>query len=1565
MGDASDAGLPSFLTGAGFPEVLTDEQMKEMERAGLAGSFPPPPQGYEEVNAGGQPLPSLPPGLVEVAAPGLVPSHGEQDDGSPTAPATLPSGMFPSSLPGETMRADSFPSRILGRVPGLGSLLGSAFESARSGAQQQAADVLRGAVRAAGGGALPEVPGLPPASRRPAPGELLARILERRAATSRARAEEMAQGVHTEDLPTSTRLAMEGAKLGVEIPKLTTELAAAGGPVSRIGRFGVLGGLEAAGQGATPAESVVAGLESAASVVPFEAVGPLAAGLTVPGPGRTATRAALTTGVMAGVDIAHGAEPDEALIRAIPWGVEALRHGGGPTEREVAAKPERVADARPDQEPMPEPARAAVPVAQGSQQPLPPSSTAGSRPDASQGPPRAAAVPAEPPRGPSRRAEDSARIFEQAAEELESFGDAEALDKAREYRQRAASIRREGGLPTASAEPTVSSEGPGNGVVGPTAGVHAERVPDTGAAPEPVPDAVARTAPGAPVAPSDRRAAVRDPRAPGWSVPGRRTTAAVPGAVGTTEDVAADRMPGDGPEAATAELGRPVPQGRAAGRVGAAGTGERAGGAGEASSGAAPIGRQDITAYIAREFELPIRVGHFQRKALGLFKVQPEVVRTAGADDITTTAHELGHALHKRVLGLADPRRLWSPEARRELVALGRELYGDRQPEGGYAQEGFAEFLSKWMAQPEEASARAPKTSEWFQNVFLAEHPDEARKLTGARALFERWRGQGAEARILGQIDPDEEQPRGVLGRIKRAAATGVTDRFEGIRYAETEMLGGRTIEPAKSPYLLARATAETAGAKARHFVMRGVYTFAGRKVAPGLAEALAPVAGEIRPFLAYAYGRRALELHERGIDPGVSKDDAAAVVAKYDGRPEFRQAVAGVKTWANALVDYLADAGGLSAQVAQRIKDSSLAYIPLKRVFSDVEGRGGAGGRGFADLAQPVKRLKGSGRAIQDPLEALIEQAERIISTADRARVARALVDLAEATPGGGRWAERVDLGSQAHHAQLDAVARQLEQAGADLSGADRDAMLTFFTNAESYFGKENIVSVYRDGKRVFYELDPELYRAMKGLDGLTLPWFIAATAGRARRAITLGATGIRAGFQLITNPLRDTWEAVIATQAQPLTQPFRALRALVDEFKGAPHVERWKAAGGQLAQPLGIDRSFLQALRQEMLANTRGRRAAVRAKHPIETLREVLSFTEAMNRIAEFKAVEQQWGAETENAQVAGAVAAADLTVDFRRAGVYSRVINQVVPFFNPAVQGISRNIRLLRTKPVRTALRAVAGLTAPALALWWLHKDEDWWQELPLWERVSYLHFKPGDEVVRVPLPFEFGYEFAALPVAVAESIRRERPDELAGIGEEIARGMTPGIVPGIVQPAAEAVFNYDLFRQRPVEGLSLQRLLPEERAYPSTPSLYRYLGRKLGVSPVKLEHVVNGYTGGFAADVVRFRPTDVQEGADLPVLGRLFSRRNRPGRSVDELYEALRVSDEAYATIRRLRRDGRADDARETERAYAAALQQRERLRTAADQVRGLLDAKKTQEATTVARRAMENVRGGAR
>lgn len=943
-----------------------------------------------------------------------------------------------------------------------------------------------------------------------------------------------------------------------------------------------------------------------------------------------------------------------------------------------------------------------------------------------------------------------------------------------------------------------------------------------------------------------------------------------------------------------------------------------------------PVGASDIVHHVRETFNVPIRIGKYRHKALGLFKVKPEVIRLREDGMVSTTAHELGHAMEKWVYGWEKGYPKHFRAFHEEIIAMGKELYGTRKPAAGYTREGYAEFMKHWLYTGE-AAVKAPKFTKFFEEVFLKENPDIAVRLNQTRQLIRNYMEQGAEGRVLGQIDIEAKGARVPImekvAHVKRRVQGLFTDQLQPIEYAVRQMIGKAGSKklakeaPHKHPYELAIAVAKSSEAKAYEMVMHHTFDLGLNKTGPGLKQVLAPVSKHIKPFLAYAYARRAIELHKRGINPGIMLADAEYVYTKYAREPGFEKAAQGVADWNNRVLDYLVEAGGLSAEGKAIINDANVAYLPLKRVFLEGELGTVRATRGFVDQASPIKRIKGSGRKIKNPLHAMISQTANIIATADKIRVAKSMVALAEQTEGGGMWAERLPAPLKGQKFKVEDIKRQLEKSGVDLTEADMDAVLTVFTSGKSYYGKDNIVSITRNGKQEFWQLDAELYRSMKGLDIVTLPWFVNLVFGVPSRMVRLGATGLRPGFSLITNPARDIFTYMMQS-VRKFAHPGQAAKGLYREVRTKEEAIRFKRGGGEIAQPLGLDRKLLKRAADELLANTKREKAWHIVKHPIEILREVFSFTEAASRIAESAYVAKQYPKGSEAGAVAAAKAAAEVTVNFRRMGTYGSVLNQLIAFWNPAVQGISKFGRTIQESPVKSTTRAMAMITAPMLALWWLHKDEKWYQERPLWEKLIFAHFKIGDTIHRYPLPFEWGVMFGSIPVAFFDSWYHKDPQLLKDSLMQAGESMAPPMVPSLIGPAEEVEGNYARFRERPIVPAGKKRLLPGEQYTRGTTETAKKFGRKIGYSPAKIEHLVGGYTGGLGMDFLRFydqMTTEVvedakriKEPADLPVVGRMFSRKQGASYSVNRVYEVFEEYQRLDATLRRLSKERKNPD-----------------------------------------------------
>jgi len=203
-------------------------------------------------------------------------------------------------------------------------------------------------------------------------------------------------------------------------------------------------------------------------------------------------------------------------------------------------------------------------------------------------------------------------------------------------------------------------------------------------------------------------------------------------------------------------------------------------------------------------------------------------------------------------------------------------------------------------------------------------------------------------------------------------------------------------------------------------------------------------------------------------------------------------------------------------------------------------------------------------------------------------------------------------------------------------------------------------------------------------------------------------------------------------------------------------------------------------------------------------------------------------------------------------------------------------------------------------PTMWLWMLNRDEEWYRELDAWEKVIFWHFKVGDTIMRLPKPFLYGYIFASLPEAWLDAQYSGDKALFGDALKEMGKGVLPGVWPAVAGPVVDVQRNKN-FAGRPIVSGAYERLPAELQYDYRTPEVWKELGKVLGVSPMQLEHLAAGYTGGLTrrlADSGRFAATLAKEGpdgvalADLPVVGRLFTRdAEAPSRSLTLFYRRL--------------------------------------------------------------------------
>jgi hypothetical protein len=504
----------------------------------------------------------------------------------------------------------------------------------------------------------------------------------------------------------------------------------------------------------------------------------------------------------------------------------------------------------------------------------------------------------------------------------------------------------------------------------------------------------------------------------------------------------------------------------------------------------------------------------------------------------------------------------------------------------------------------------------------------------------------------------------------------------------------------------------------------------------------------------------------------------------------------------------------------------------------------------------------------------------------------------------------------------------------------------LTFFAPADQPSGVEPIVPLYdgEQGTVRWFRMDESIMRSLEALTphrqveitGLAAADELMKKWARAFRA---GTTGLRASFGLVWNMMRDPQTMYVNSKSSAAGP-----RLLVEWLRGMVNAGLNKTSGGtvdasewvdtymrigaEMSQSLGQDIPHTRAAARRLF---QGR--TVKTLDPrnwFEWYREVVQFPEAAPRIAELKTVAEDIGWEpgepmTLDQSLQLLMASKQVTTDFTAAGHFARKWNQMVPFYNAAIQGPRANLRAARRNPQKFMLRGLQ-MTALSLLLWWKYKDEDWWTQMDPHEKFLHWHFPidwPEETLTRIPRAFEVGLIFGALPEALMDSWYQRDPEaakEWFGVFFDMASPGSPDwSVIGLPKPlevGAEQLANERFFFDSPIVPMSMERKPAEEQYDEYTSRLAIRLGDVFDASPKRIDHALQGvfgYLGGDLLGVLGLGPPDRErekELADLPVVGRMFQRGGRQGRikTVDQLYDQLEEMQKRQASSKMQETEG---------------------------------------------------------
>jgi hypothetical protein len=669
---------------------------------------------------------------------------------------------------------------------------------------------------------------------------------------------------------------------------------------------------------------------------------------------------------------------------------------------------------------------------------------------------------------------------------------------------------------------------------------------------------------------------------------------------------------------------------------------------------------------------------------------------------------------------------------------------------------------------------------------------------------------------ILSRVSTDK--PSTTMPTLERYYSRFI-DRLQPIKRI-TSLLGDADLPESQNPFSLARVSRGWAG-KADSMLTAGVYDNAGAKVADSLQDVLKPVADDLPKFRAYAVARRAVELAGREITTGFDATDAAKSLELLE-TPARKQAFDALVKFQDAVLDEtMLRSGMMSQDAVNAMRELNKQYVPFHRVFDAAEmGQKGVADT-FANIGQVVKKLQGSERDIVDPLESVIKNTYALTSAAERNKVGAALATLVE---------KNVDLASPWMQ-KVDDV-----------------------TNA----AKEGVVSVWRNGQRELYKVDPDLYASLTHLDKKTSHQLITI--------LSAPASWLRAGATLTPefvgrNPIRDQWTAFLNSKYG--YTPFVDLgRGIAAAIKRGDLYNEFQRSGAAQSSLVSLDRAYLQKSLGDVLGgNSVWDKVKRLASNPLDALRGLSELMEEGTRLGAFakaKGVAMKSGLNYEDALIRAAQEAREITLDFGRRGSSDFVsdVNRIAAFWNATVQSTDKMFRAIRDNPKGYLSKAAVSITLPSLALWYMNKDDPRYQQLPRWQKDLFWIVLTKEHIYRIPKPFEAGVVFGTSFERMAEWMDKKDPEAFKGLGETLKDAFIPDFIPTAIVPWINVYSNKSLFTGAPIVPQREQGLPKTMQFGPYTTETAKGLSQllnkqpieKLKLAPREVEELAQGYGGG---------------------------------------------------------------------------------------------------------------------
>lgn len=433
-----------------------------------------------------------------------------------------------------------------------------------------------------------------------------------------------------------------------------------------------------------------------------------------------------------------------------------------------------------------------------------------------------------------------------------------------------------------------------------------------------------------------------------------------------------------------------------------------------------------------------------------------------------------------------------------------------------------------------------------------------------------------------------------------------------------------------------------------------------------------------------------------------------------------------------------------------------------------------------------------------------------------------------------------------------------------------------------------EKTMTVFENGIRELYTVDPKVARQLKGVSDVSLG-AIQNAALISSKILRAGATAFNTAFAA-PNFIMDqvgsfamsknkfaTHNPLVFLQSLKETAAKPLARATLGRVPGVKNAvtgllepsdayKAW-ASKNKYMNRADLTRELKKATRQsDESLGVRGESAFRRVEGLISTTEETTRF---QNYLGTLKKNMKGKNLTPAQAEALADEAARNNSINFSNKGELSTFMKIFNPYLNAGVQGSKTLAKSLKERPVSTSI-AIATTTLAPVAYATYHNLSDperarVYANLSESERRNNIVFvRDNGSVIKVPIPPGFrGFaqplrdqiesEYIGDRQGLLETAKNLLLDPFSPVGTT-KNELMANLIPQPIKPLAEVALNRDLYFGDDIVPENLKGLPKEEQAYDSTPNIYKELGKKLNISPLQIRKLITGYGAGGAEGIL---------------------------------------------------------------------------------------------------------------